>query len=87
MRKGDKGSDAARQKTEQWTKWFNSDHIPDIVEPDVVDTLYETKCWTPCRAQQAQGHSTPATGAAPSDNEGSHIAFGGTAESARRGGL
>ncbi|KOO53201.1 hypothetical protein Ctob_014513, partial [Chrysochromulina tobinii] len=46
-------------------------------------TLNEVKCWTPIRKFQALGHGSTKKGGAVSTNEGSHIAFGGTAESAR----
>ena len=55
----------------------------DIIEIDAVDTLYEVKCWTPIRKFQALGHGSTKKDGAVSTNEGSHIAFGGTAESAR----
>ena len=62
---------------------YNKGHVPDIIEISAVDTLYEVKCWTPIRKFQALGHGSTKKGGAVSTNEGSHIAFGGSTESAR----
>ena len=63
---------------------YNKGHVlPDIIEISAVDTLYEVKCWTQIRKFQALGHGSTKKGGAVSTNEGSHIALGGTAESAR----
>ena len=62
---------------------FNKGHIPDIIEVDAVDTLYEIKCWSPIKATQALGRGSRRKGGAFSENEGSHCGFGGTAEHAR----
>ena len=60
-------------------------HVPDIVEIDAIDTLYETKIVLDraCKEKQTMGHGSAKKGGAYSENEGSHIAFGGTAEHAR----
>ena len=85
LRLGDKGDGSARARGEAARKFdmFNKGHVPDIVEIDAIDTLYETKCWTACKEKQAMGHGSTKKGGAYSENEGSHIAFGGTAEHAR----
>ena len=62
---------------------YNKGHVPDIIEISALDTLYEVKCWTPIRKFQALGHGSTKKGGAVSTNEGSHIAFGGSTESAR----
>ena len=53
----------------------NKGHVPDIIEIDAVDTLYEVKCWTPIRRsrRQALGHGSTKKGGAVSTNEGSHL--------------
>jgi len=84
VRLGDKGSTMqSRMEASRRFEMYNKGHVPDIIEIDAVDTLYEVKCWTPIRKFQALGHGSTKKGGAVSTNEGSHIAFGGTAESAR----
>ena len=84
VRLGDKGSTTqSRMEASRRFEMYNKGHVPDIIEIDAVDTLYEVKCWTPIRKFQALGHGSTKKGGAVSTNEGSHIAFGGTAESAR----
>ena len=73
----------SRMEASRRFEMYNKGHVPDIIEIDAVDTLYEVKCWTPIRKFQALGHGSTKKGGAVSTNEGSHIAFGGTAESAR----
>ena len=34
---------------------YNKGHVPDIIEIDAVDTLYEVKCWTPITDQKVPG--------------------------------
>jgi hypothetical protein len=84
VRLGDKGSTMqSRMEASRRFEMYNKGHVPDIIEIDAVDTLYEVKCWTPIRKFQALGHGSTKKGGAVSTNEGSHLAFGGTAESAR----
>jgi hypothetical protein len=45
---------------------YNKGHVPDIIEIDAVDTLYEVKCWTPIRKFQALGHGSTKKGGAVS---------------------
>ena len=85
---GDKGSTTqSRMEASRRFEMYNKGHVPDIIEIDAIDTLYEVKCWTPIRKFQALGHGSTKKGGkkggAVSTNEGSHIALGGTAESAR----
>ena len=46
LKLGDKGDGSARARGEAARKFdmFNKGHVPDIVEIDAIDTLYETKC-------------------------------------------
>ena len=44
--------------------------MPDIIEIDTVDTLYEVKCWSPIRKFQALGRGSARKGGAASTNEG-----------------
>ena len=85
LKLGDKGDGKPRARADaaRRTEMYNKGPVPDIIEIDAVDTLYETKCWTPCKEKQALGLGSKAKGGAFSENEGSHIAFGGTAEPAR----
>ena len=81
VRLGDKGSTTqSRMEASRRFEMYNKGHVPDIIEIDAVDTLYEVKCWTPIRKFQALGHGSTKKGGAVSTNEGSHLAFGGTAE-------
>ena len=39
---------------------YNKGHVPDIIEIDTVDTLYEVKChkcWSPIRKFEVPGAS------------------------------
>ena len=85
LKLGNKGDGSARARGEAARKFdmFNNGHVPDIVEIDAIDTLYETKCWTACKEKQTMGHGSAKKGGAYSEIEGSHIGFGGTAEHAR----
>jgi hypothetical protein len=85
LRLGDKGDGSARARKEAAARWemFNKGHVPDIIEIDSIDTVYETKCWTPLRERQPCGHGSRPKGGAFSADEGWHLAFGGTAEHAR----
>ena len=50
---------------------YNKGHlVPDIIEIDTVDTLYEVKCWSPIRKFQALGRGSARKGGAASTNEG-----------------
>ena len=85
LRLGDKGDGSVRARAEaaKRTEMFNKGHIPDIIEVDAVDSLIETKCWSPIKATQSLGRGSRGKGGAYSENEGSHVGFGGTAEHAR----
>ena len=81
--KGD-GSPMARDAAKRRNAHFNADHCPDIIEPDDVDRLYETRCYTPFRATAAMGHGSRGGGGKPSTHEGHWLAFGCTREDIRR---
>ena len=39
----------SRMEASRRFEMYNKGHVPDIIEIDAVNTLYEVKCWTPIR--------------------------------------
>ena len=56
LKLGDKGDGKPRARADaaRRTEMYNKGHVPDIIEIDAVDTLYETKCLTPCKEKRAR---------------------------------